>query len=255
MKLYFRELGEGKPLLILHGLLGSSDNWATLGRKFAETHRVFLIDLRNHGRSPHSEEFSYALMADDIGEFLQQQGLASATLLGHSMGGKAAMFFALNYADQVEKLLVVDATLRAADPRQFQEIFAALSSVNPATFTSRREADEQLATAIPDPVMRAFLLKNLRRDGAHAYAWKMNLPVLYKALEAISGGVEGGTPYHRPTLFIRGEKSPYISAQDQPLIRRWFPAARVETVAGAGHWVHADAPEEFYKVAVRFLAE
>lgn len=250
-ELYHRTLGDGQPLIILHGLFGSSDNWLTLGKKFAEDFKVYLVDQRNHGQSFHDNDFSYEAMAEDLLQFMQQQGLEKAHILGHSMGGKTAMVFATTHPGRVDKLLVADIGPQSY-PVHHGTILKGLFSINLKELKSRKEADEQLGQYIPEPGIRQFLLKNLMREG-DGFAWKINLPVIAQQIEQIGKGLNQNTSYSQETLFIRGEKSDYIKDTDLNLIHSIFKQSQVETIKGAGHWLHAEKPGEFYELAIQFL--
>ncbi|WP_026461837.1 alpha/beta fold hydrolase [Adhaeribacter aquaticus] len=255
MKLHFRELGTGSPLLILHGLFGSSDNWQTLAKYLAKEYKIYLIDLRNHGRSPHSPDFNYDVMKQDILQFMQDQQLPEATIMGHSMGGKVAMNFALRHADMVTRLIVVDIAPKFYRPHH-QDILAALHAVNLAEVTNRTEVDEALAQHIQELDVRMFLAKNLYRKEDNSFAWRMNFPVIEQHIEEVGQETKSATPFPKPTLFIRGANSRYIKPdEDTATIEKIFPAAKIETIENAGHWVHAEAPEKFYNLLINFLAE
>jgi esterase len=252
MKLHYRELGEGTPLLILHGLFGYSDNWQTLGRKFSEHHRVFLIDQRNHGRSPHSEEFNYDLMAQDLLDLLEENGLEAPVLMGHSMGGKTAMTFALLHPDRLSKLIVVDIAPKEY-PIRHDGILDALLSVDLSQVSSRDEADAQLARAIDHPGVRQFLLKNLYRKEDNSFGWRPNLPAIDRHIGEVGAAITAEKPFEKPTLFINGGKSNYIRPEDHGEIEHLFPQAKIETIPEAGHWVHAEAPDKVYELVRAFL--
>ena len=253
MDLNYKSFGAGPPLVVLHGLFGTLDNWSTLARRWAEHYTVILVDQRNHGRSPHAPAMDYALMAEDLAAFLEGQWVHRCHLLGHSMGGKVAMQVALTYPDLVEKLVVVDMA-----PRQFarghDDVFRALLALDPARLTDRRAADGELAALLPQAGVRQFLLKNLARDPAGGFRWRMNLEVLHRDYEKLIGPVgQPGDRFDGPALFVRGGLSDYVRDSDWPDIQQLFPAARLETVAGAGHWVHAEAPGELDRLVNRFL--
>ena len=253
MQLNHKSYGEGFPLVILHGLFGNLDNWSTIARRWAEHYRVILVDLRNHGRSPHADEMTYPLMAEDLAAFLEGLGVDRCHLLGHSMGGKVAMQTALSYPTLVEKLVVVDMA-----PRQYgrghDDVFAALHALDPASLQDRREAEAQMKPHMEDAGVRMFLLKNLARDTEEGFRWRMNLEVLDRDYENLIAPVGTlGQEFPRPALFVRGGKSGYVKDEDIDGITYLFPDATVETIAGAGHWVHAEAPEELYRVVVKFL--
>ncbi len=254
MHLHYQSYGSGHPLIILHGLLGSLDNWHTLGKQFAESFHTFTLDARNHGRSPHSDEFNYHVMADDAIEFMDQHRISSAFFLGHSMGGKTAMQLALTHPGCVDKLIVVDIA-----PRRYggehDEIFHALTSIDLASVSDRKTIDTILAKEVPEFAVRQFLMKNLTHDEQGNLKWKMNLKVIRKNYSGIIGEVEGSGQFVKPTLFIRGSLSNYIMRKDEPLMKKLFPNAAVMTITGVGHWVHAEAPGEFARVVLKFLRE
>ncbi len=255
MHLYFKELGRGRPLVMLHGLFGSSDNWMGVAAKFAERMQVFLPDLRNHGLSPHSDEMTWSAMADDVVEFLDAQNLSRANILGHSLGGKMAMQLALNFPERVEKLVVVDIAPRA-NPPEHETIFKALLALDLKQFHSRREMEDALAPDIPDLALRRFLLKNLKSSlaaGTQQFEWKINLRGLYENYPRLLQAISSKEPFAKPALFLRGGKSHYILDSDSPLIHQLFPQAKIETIAKANHWVHADAPGEFVQAVLNFL--
>lgn len=252
MKLFSRKYGEGPPLLVFHGLFGLSDNWVTIGKKLAEKFSVYLVDLRNHGKSPHSDVFNYPTMAEDIREFIEDYGLKSPVLIGHSLGGKVAMLVALYYPARVSRLVVVDIAPRKYPPFQ-ENIFKALTTLNPDEISSRRQADEYFRRFIPEPELRQFLLKNLARKDGHSYRWKMNLEGIHRNLENIYREVDSSLKYEGPTLFVRGGLSNYIRKSDEKMIRKMFPHSRFATIEEAGHWVHADQPQAFLRTVLNFL--
>ena len=253
MKLHSNILGEGQPLLILHGFLGMSDNWKTLGKDFAEAgYEVHLIDQRNHGRSPHSEEFSYLVLGKDIKEYIDTHGLKNVLLLGHSMGGKTAMTAASLFPHLVEKLIVVDIAPKYYAPHH-QTILEGLTAVNNADLSSRGEAEDVLSEYVKEDAVRLFLLKNLYWKSKGKLALRMNLEVLKENIEALGEGLSDDYSYNKPSLFIKGERSDYISSEDEALIKRQFPAAEIISISGAGHWVHAEKKKEFYQAVMKFL--
>ncbi len=252
MNLHYATLGKGPPLIILHGLLGSMDNWVSLSRRFSANRTVIVFDARNHGRSPHDPQFDTETMAADLLELMDRLQLASASLLGHSMGGKTAMQFALGRPDRTDKLIVVDIA-----PRRYEHIhedlLRALSAIDLAGYRERVEVDRALAADIQSVAVRQFLLKNIRRDEAGRMHWKMNLPVLREQYHHVAEDVPEAGTFDHPTLFIRGERSQYIVGEDHASIMRLFPKAEIRTVSGAGHWVHADAPDAFFGLVSEFL--
>jgi pimeloyl-ACP methyl ester carboxylesterase len=251
MNLHFRALGGGPPLVILHWLLGSLDNWWPVGQKLAAHFRVYLLDLRNHGRSPHAETFGYDEMAGDLRAFLNQHGVETTHVLGHSMGGKVAMRFAQLHPNVVHRLVVVDIAPREYPPR-YRGFMDALLAVDLAGFQRRDQVDEALRAVIPDQSLRQFLLKNLGRNEAGGLFWKTQLKSIRADYDSIRGGLPD-TAVHCPTLFIRGENSDYLRPGDAALIRERFRRVRVETIRGAGHWVHADQPDQVVEVVTQFL--
>lgn len=252
MQLNFHHVGDGPPIVLLHGLLGSSGNWLGIGRRLAARFSVLAVDLRNHGRSPHKEEMSYAQMAEDLAEFLDHRGLAATHLLGHSMGGKVAMQFALSNPARVRRLIVADISPRNTPP-EHHELLDALQSLELAQYRSRGALDAALAGRVPDAVMRAFLLKNAVPAENGGLKWQPNLMGIQANYLRLTEAVNGGRPFGRPTLFLRGEQSSYITERDMPEIRRLFPEASLQVVKGAGHWLHADAPQEFTRLVLGFL--
>jgi esterase len=255
MKLHFRQYGpgHGEPVILLHGLFGSHDNWHTLSQRLAERWRVWAVDQRNHGHSPHAAEMNYPVMADDVARFCRDHALAGVRVVGHSMGGKTAMQFALAHPEAVARLAVVDVAPRAYDAAH-SEISAALLSLDLAAFQTRRQVEEALAPSIPELAVRRFLLKNLAHGPDGAFRWKLNLRDIFHNHAALNAAVEADRPFDKPALFLRGDRSDYIRAGDAAGIRRLFPRGEIRTIAGAGHWVHADAPGAFLGALENFLA-
>jgi pimeloyl-ACP methyl ester carboxylesterase len=223
-----------------------------MSRKFGRYYRVFTVDLRNHGSSPHSGEFNYTCMAEDLRDFMDGHSLRSANLLGHSMGGKAAMQFAVTYPDRVEKLIVVDIAPKDYQPRH-DAILHALVSLDLGAFTSRTEIDGALKTAIPENAVRQFLLTNLVRNDAGVFIWRMNLGAIVQNYSEIIRGLTSELSFDKPVLFLKGENSDYIQHEDYALIARVFPLAHLVTISGSGHWVQAEAPVQFLSVVLDFL--
>jgi pimeloyl-ACP methyl ester carboxylesterase len=252
MQLHFQSYGEGPPLIILHGLFGSLENWHSISQKLAADFRVFAVDQRNHGRSAHAADMSYQSMAQDLKEFVTSQQLSEVNLLGHSMGGKTAMSFALNYPDRVERLIVADIAPRAYPPHH-SEILTALLSLDLSSFKNRKDMEAHLAPLIPDLATRQFLLKNVKRDSAGAFYWQMNLTAIHRNYDRLNEALSSQQPFAKPTLFIRGDRSDYIRDEDLASIRRLFPKAELYEIPGAGHWVHVDAPEAFLRKVREFL--
>jgi len=252
MNLHFESVGSGPVLIILHGLFGSLENWRSMTRRLGETFTVFAIDHRNHGRSPHAAEMSYGLMADDLSEFMGQQNLKSAHVLGHSMGGKTAMQFALRYPDLVDRLIIADMAPKAYRPTQ-KEMIDALLALDVSKFSTRKEIDLALRGPIPDVVVRQFLLKDLKKNSQGLFAWQMNLQAIADNYNSLTEGITADHSFAKPTLFLRGEKSRYIKADDEEVIHQLFPHAIIHTIEGAGHWLHVEAPEAFLRSVKDFL--
>lgn len=256
MKLYYNKLGSGSPLFILHGLFGMSDNWLTVGKTLAESFEVYLVDLRNFGQSPHSEEWTYPSMAEDINQLMTDVrgqmadgGNQKFILMGHSLGGKVAMQFASMYPEKLEKLIVVDMAVKEY-PMQDKVFFEKLHSVRLEELKTRKEADQKLSAIIREEAVKQLLLKNIYWDETKKLKWKFNLDAIEKnssSLEKTFSIKEGITV---PALFIRGSNSNHVLESDIPIIKKTFQNSEFKTVEGAGHWVHADKPEEFVK-AVR----
>lgn len=253
LSLNYKTYGQGNPIIILHGLFGTLDNWQTIARQLSEEYLVYLVDQRNHGRSPHTEDFDYSLMAEDLKDFMESEGMSQATIIGHSMGGKTAMQFAVTYPEMVTSLVVVDIAPKAYKGGH-QEIFDALRSLDLKKVENRKMADEQLMVAITDFGVRQFLLKNLTRDKEGGYRWKMNLPAIYKNYQNILANILLDEPYTEASLFISGARSGYIKEEDESLIKSIFPKAEIVTIPEAGHWVHAEAPKALLSAFANFMA-
>ncbi len=253
MILHSQILGKGKPFVILHGFLGMSDNWKTLGIRWAEDgYEIHLLDQRNHGRSFHSDEFSYEVMAEDLKKYCEEHHLNEIVLLGHSMGGKVAMQFAVTYPEMVSKLIIADIGPKAYPPHH-QDILKALSKLDFSKIKSRGEAEDILSEFIKDEDTRLFLLKNLYRKNKNELGLRINLPVLSEKIEEVGVALPKNAVFKGDTLFLGGEKSGYIEPMDELLIKKHFPKAKIETVSKAGHWLHAENPNEFYDNVMNFL--
>lgn len=257
MKLFFRRYGtEGhQPLIILHGLFGISDNWVTYGRRIAdEGFDVYIPDQRNHGMSPHSDVFNYLAMTDDLFQFIEEENIKHPILLGHSMGGKVAMRFALEYPEIVKKLVVVDISLKAyGDRPHHRNIIEAMQSVELDTLKSRQEVEEHLKLRVKEIRIRQFLMKNLHWRDKDSLEWRINLSGISKNLNQMFDAIETSETFNKPTLFVRGGASDYILPEDFPQIRWNFPYAEILSIEGASHWVHAEAFEQFYLITSGFL--
>lgn len=254
MDLHYQSLGNGRPIIILHGLFGSSDNWLSIARVLAEHHKVYLLDQRNHGDSFHSDDFNFKVMADDLKNFIEQHTIDDPVIIGHSMGGKVAMHFAVNYPALYDRMIVVDISPKAY-PVHHKKILEGLTSINLESLKSRKEADDQLSEYVKDKAERQFLLKNLARKENGNYEWKLNLPVINEQIENMGKGLEGRLASDKSTLFLRGEKSDYIRNEDSISIEAFFPNFEVKTIEGAGHWVHAEQPQHFLKAVNDFINE
>ncbi|OEK02545.1 alpha/beta hydrolase [Roseivirga sp. 4D4] len=252
MLLNYKSFGEGQPLIILHGLFGSLDNWVTLGKKFGEDFKVFLVDQRNHGQSFHDDLFSYEEMAEDLCQLMGSLGIQKSHIIGHSMGGKTAMEFARQHPEKLDKLVIADIGPKFY-PVHHTEILKAFYSVPINQLTSRKEADDILAKSITDFGIRQFLLKNLSREGS-GFKWKMNLDIIAKNIEEVGKALNQNAIIDRETLFLRGGNSDYILNDDFNLIHSVFPNSKVDTIDGAGHWLHAENPSDFYKKVIEFLS-
>jgi len=250
LDLFFRKYGKGKPLIIIHGLYGSSDNWITIGKALAEHFEVYLIDLRNHGHSPHSDEHSYALMANDLLEFIQTQNLIKPILIGHSMGGKTAMFFAALYADLLSKLVVIDISPRSyqndklflVSAKMHENIITAMEKFDLSAFKSWKELEESLPEEYNNFIGKSIFLKNIKQNANKTYSWKLNISAIKNSLPNILDGLDENTIINIPCLFVKGANSNYILEKDAELIYKIFPQAKLETISNASHWIHVDQP-------------
>ena len=251
MKLFFREAGQGTPLIILHGLFGSSDNWYSLSKIFAANFRVFTIDQRNHGQSPHSDDHNYKLLTEDLEEFVDQHKLEKPIILGHSMGGKTAMNFAIKDPAKTGKLIVVD-IMPKSYPLHHDHILSGMKSLDLANLQSRGEAETILSGKIPKVDERQFIMKNLARNEQKGFEWKLNLDSLNANIDRMGEALQYEGQYTGPTLFIRGSKSGYYKPGDEAEVAKYFPTAKWVTME-TGHWVQAEQPQEFAKVVQDWL--
>jgi pimeloyl-ACP methyl ester carboxylesterase len=255
-RLHTTAIGDaGSRVVFAHGLFGQGRNWTQIGKALADRHRVLLVDLPHHGRSSWDDGFDYLRIADQVAGLLDDDD--PVALIGHSLGGKVAMVLALRHPGLVERLCVVDVSPVAYDRlSQFQGYVEVMRGLDLDSLSSRRDAEGALAPAVPDPTVRGFLLQNLRRDG-EGWRWQVNLDVLGKALPVIGGWPERelaeAPPYRGPVLWIAGARSDYVRPEYAEAMDRWFPANRLVTVKGAGHWVHSEQPEVFLEVLRRFL--
>lgn len=253
MILHSNIIGKGKPFVILHGFLGMGDNWKTLARQFSESNfEVHLVDQRNHGRSFHADEFDYELMAEDLKRYCNENNLSDIVLLGHSMGGKTAMLFASKYPELVNKLLVADISPRYY-PVHHDAILEGLSSLDFSEIKSRGEADEALSAYVPEMGTRMFLLKNLYWVEKGQLGLRMNFEVLKEQVSEVGEALPVHATFDKETMFLRGDKSEYIGETDEAIINRHFPNSKIVTITNAGHWLHAENPEEFYDAVKDFI--
>jgi len=251
--LYSKIEGSGKPLLIIHGFLGMSDNWKTLGTQFvADGFQVHLLDLRNHGRSFHSDEFSYEIMTQDVYDYCQENGLESIDVIGHSMGGKTAMLLATTYPNLVDKLIVADIGPKFYPPHH-QDILAGLNAVDFSIKPSRNEVEEIMKNYIPDFGTRQFLMKSLFWQEPGQLAFRFNLEIFNKKIDEIGKALPSDFVFEKPTLFIRGGNSNYILDSDFDGIKKHFPASTIATIPNVAHWLHAENPKMFYEFVSIFL--
>lgn len=250
--LHFRSFGEGYPLIVLHGLFGSLDNWYTIGKKLSNRYQVYLVDLRNHGRSPHYESHTYDDLANDLYIFMHERHLDCAHIMGHSMGGTTAMQFSAQRSDMVNKLIVVDIAPRDYEPRH-DAIFQAFKAADPSRFSRRKDIDEALKTYLPDYAVRQYILKNITRDKEKNFRWKFNVQAIRENYRAIISGPQIEKAIPKPTLFVKGGRSSYITDEDTTKMEKMFPNMQLETIPGATHWVHADAPDLLIRTVRKFL--
>jgi esterase len=252
MKLFFREMGQGPDLMILHGLFGSSDNWLSVAKVLANDYRVILPDARNHGQSPFSPVHNYTVMSEDVMELITHLNLQHPLVIGHSMGGKTLMKFLSLYPGVVAKAVVADISPRYYDPHHGQ-ILTGLASIPYQTLESRQVADQLLALHLPGVGERQFLLKNLYRNESGQFQWRINLDVLAQEIAHIGEGLSEDTRIKTPVLFLHGGASNYLTDRDLPLISTIFQNYRIQTIAGAGHWLHAEKPQEFIEDVTAFF--
>jgi pimeloyl-ACP methyl ester carboxylesterase len=265
MDLYFRKIGSGPPLIIVHGLYGSSDNWISVGKALSDQFTVYLVDQRNHGQSPHSDVHDYPSMRDDLLGFMDSQEIEKAILIGHSMGGKTTMFLSESNPERIESLIVLDIAptsysgTRSTQFLNHRSIMEAMLGIDFKQVTSREDVDQQLGKSIPSRKIRNFLLKNVYRKTDQSFGWKLNLRALYASLDKVLDGLDasrysGGEEIAGfPVLFIRGERSDYITDDDLLDIRQIYPMSRVSTLPDSGHWLHVEQPSLLVKTIRYFL--
>ncbi len=265
MELFYRRIGSGKPLIILHGLFGSSDNWYSIGKQLSGNHEVFLVDQRNHGQSPHHALHNYIALSDDLHEFIVQHNIFRPVIMGHSMGGRTAMFFAARHPKLIDKLIVADISPCSYNPSnhpeealQHEKIISALRNVDLSAVSSRREADIRLAQTISSLPLRQFLLKNIKTDNHGKFHWRFNIDAIENNLSEIYKGIDTlplpeKNQISFPALFIRGQLSGYIQEKDITCIYNYFSNASVVTIPQAGHWLHTEQPELVIDFIKKFL--
>lgn len=254
MILYSNIIGEGKPFIVLHGFLGMGDNWKTLAKQFSEANfEMHLVDQRNHGRSFHSEDFNYDLMAEDLKHYCDAHNLKDIILLGHSMGGKTAMLFATTYPELVKKLMVADISPRYY-PVHHDAILEGLSHLDFSQIKSRGKADKALSAYVGDAGTRLFLLKNLYWVEKGVLGLRMNLEVLKAHVSEVGEALPNHSTFNKATLFLRGDRSEYIGESDTEIIHRHFPNSEIQTIKNAGHWLHAENPDDFYDAVINFVS-
>ncbi len=253
MGLHFKKYGEGKKtLVILHGLFGSLDNWQSLGRQFGEHYTTYIVDQRNHGKSPHFDEHTYLAMASDLKGFLEQEGIDETYLMGHSMGGKTVMQFSIQEPQFIKKMIVADIAPKYYPPHH-QTILASLESVDFSVQTDRKSVQNKIEEGISDAGIIQFLMKGLIWIEKEKLGWKFNLNILSEQIDNIGEELEGFAYFTNPTLFIRGENSDYITEDDIDTIEEIFPMAQYTTIQNAGHWLHAENPKQFFEEVLKFL--
>jgi len=251
--LHSKIIGKGKPLLILHGLLGMGDNWISLARRYASKNfEVHLIDLRNHGKSFHDDEMNYEVMTDDLYYYVTKYQLSDINLIGHSMGGKLLMFFITQYPNLINAPITVDIAPKKYPPHH-HFIFDAIKKLNLSHFDNRNQIDKFLSKDIQSAAIRNFLLKNISRNDEKEFYWKPNIYVLKESLNELGEALSPFSTFDKPILFIKGEKSPYITDEDIKIINAHFPENQLITIPKSGHWVHSEQPELFFKTTLNFL--
>ena len=251
MKLYSRVLGEGQPLLIIHGLFGMSDNWQSLAKRYADYFEVHLIDQRNHGRSPHADEFSYLHLSNDLHQYIVDNQLIDVIIIGHSLGGKTAMQFAVSYPEFLSMLIIVDISPRFY-PIHHDKIIEGLKMLDFSILKSRSQADAVLSEYIEEGDVRQFLLKSMYWKEKGQLDFRFNLKSISQNIANVGEALDNEANCSIPTLFIKGGNSNYINDDDEDLIFKHFTDAEIQTVDEVGHWLHAEKPQEFFEMTIRF---
>jgi esterase len=251
--LNFKKFGEGsETLIILHGLFGSLDNWQSIAQIFSQDFTVYIVDQRNHGKSPHYEEHNYSVMAGDLDEFMAVENIEKAHVLGHSMGGKTVMQFAVDFPHKLKKVVVADIAPKYYAPHH-QAIIRALSAVDFRKVNNRKEVREVLRKYISEPDIQQFLLKGLTWKTKEEMGWRFNLKALSSQIENIGEALDGHVYFTNPVLFLKGENSDYIKEEDFDLIEECFPVSEVVQIENAGHWLHAENQKDFVYEVLTFL--
>lgn len=262
MDLFYRRLGKGFPIVILHGLYGASDNWLTIAKQISNNNELIIPDIRNHGQSPHDDDMHFDVMVEDIYKLLKNLKIEKCILLGHSMGGKLAMNFALKYPNKLEKLIVVDVAPRSymsGYSKHFEfhkKVVSKMNALDLSKISSRKDAEQQLIEVAASERVVRFLLKNLKKEKNGSYKWKLNIAAIYRNLHYLIdgvGGVGNEAVIEIPSLFIKGSLSDYITDNDEKEIGNMFPNLTFRTIDGAGHWVHAEKMDEFVKIVSEFV--
>ncbi len=252
MKLNYKKFGSGKPVFILHGMFGMLDNWQVFAKKLAERYEVITVDLRNHGKSPHSPLFDYSYMADDILELMQNIGCDKCSFIGHSMGGKLAMTIALDNPPLVDKLIILDIGTKKY-PKNHIFLLDILCNINIDRYSNRLELEHELKSVIEDSRLRQFIMKNIKRDSNGVFSWKMNLEVIKDNYDKIIKEISSEVSYQSDVLFVKGGQSNYILNNDFEEIKELFPKATLTTIDNAGHWIHADEGKKLFDIITNYL--
>jgi len=251
-RLNFKSFGEGEPVIILHGLFGMLDNWQSFAKKLSEHYLVYVIDQRDHGKSPHTDEFNYKVLAEDLKEFLDQEMISKAKFIGHSMGGKTLIQFAMDFEDYIEKMIIVDMGIKKY-PGGHETIISAMRTASVGKADSRSEIESHLAQTIDNSSIRLFLMKNLQRNTEEGgFRWKMNLELLHREYQSILSSLESDEVKDTEVLFVKGLKSEYLLEEDEPKIKEQFAKAKFKEI-DAGHWIHAEKPKELLEMVVNFF--
>lgn len=254
MKLFYRKYGAGKPLFIIHGLLGMSDNWNSLGKRFAEHFQVVLPDLRNHGQSPHADDFDYVTLSKDILGLMDEMGVQRAHIIGHSLGGRLALYLCSYFPERLEKTIIADiGPAQLLENPIIKELLDIIISTDLSPFTSLKDAELLLNKKVSSQSLKNLLMKNLGRTAKDEINWKLNAHGILKHLNTIGGQISFSSPYHGEILFIKGGLSDFIKSEDRHLIEEFLPKGQIIEIPGASHWIHADQPEAFYMACINFL--